>query len=188
MDRRTIKTREAIIEAFVGLMREKSFDKITINEIADRANVNRGTVYLHYTDKFDLLEQCIETYLQRLFEGCVPSGSMNTISPKTSLLQTLKHLEEHFFIYSTLITSKGVPAFRNRLIFIMKKGVEDQINIFGAASGVNQEITVQFLASAAVGLLEWWIVQDKPYPAEEMVDQLLLLFGRHLMLPTSEDE
>ncbi|MBS5913907.1 MAG: helix-turn-helix transcriptional regulator, partial [Paenibacillus macerans] len=55
MDRRIAKTRQAIMEAFVMLMGEKSFEKITIQEIADRANVNRGSVYLHFTDKYALL-------------------------------------------------------------------------------------------------------------------------------------
>jgi AcrR family transcriptional regulator len=41
---------------------ERDFEQITINDIADRANVNRGTIYLHDTDKFDLLDQCIEMY------------------------------------------------------------------------------------------------------------------------------
>lgn len=66
MDRRIQKTKDAIIKAFVELMAEKNFEQITINEIADRADVNRGTVYLHYVDKYDLLDQCIETHLNKL--------------------------------------------------------------------------------------------------------------------------
>ncbi|GJM68954.1 hypothetical protein HMSSN036_11700 [Paenibacillus macerans] len=87
MDRRIAKTRQAIMEAFVMLMGEKSFEKITIQEIADRANVNRGTVYLHFTDKYALLDQCIETYLQLLYETCLPDGETNEVSAKALLLQ-----------------------------------------------------------------------------------------------------
>lgn len=61
MDRRIQKTRQAIMNTLVDLLTEEGFDKITINDIADRANINRGTVYLHYVDKFDLLDKCIET-------------------------------------------------------------------------------------------------------------------------------
>lgn len=57
VDRRITKSQEAIKIALIELMTEKSFDHITIKEISERANVNRGTIYLHYLDKFDLLEK-----------------------------------------------------------------------------------------------------------------------------------
>ncbi|WP_420832529.1 TetR/AcrR family transcriptional regulator [Paenibacillus periandrae] len=41
-------------------MSEKNFDQITIQDISDRANVSRRTVYLRYMDKFDLLDKLIE--------------------------------------------------------------------------------------------------------------------------------
>lgn len=54
MDRRIQKTRQSIMNTFIDLLAEKGFEKITINDIAERANINRGTVYLNYVDKFDL--------------------------------------------------------------------------------------------------------------------------------------
>ena len=68
MDRRVRKSQQAILEAFVGLLAEKDFERITMNEIAERADVNRGTVYLHYVDKFDLLDHCIDAQLTHLME------------------------------------------------------------------------------------------------------------------------
>ena len=61
MDRRIQKTRQLIMNTFIDLLAEKGFEKITINDISERANINRGTVYLHYVDKFDLLDKCTET-------------------------------------------------------------------------------------------------------------------------------
>ncbi|WP_277408505.1 TetR/AcrR family transcriptional regulator [Lacrimispora xylanisolvens] len=60
MDRRIKKTRQLIMDTFIDLLSEKEFEKITINDIAERADINRGTVYLHYMDKYDLLDKCIE--------------------------------------------------------------------------------------------------------------------------------
>lgn len=107
MDRRVLKTRKAIIEAFVGLLEEQDFEQITINEIADRANVNRGTIYLHYADKFDLLDQCIETYLQRLLDACmIESPTTTPVTAKDALLRTFCYLEQHATTYTTLLTKK----------------------------------------------------------------------------------
>ncbi|MFC9712465.1 TetR/AcrR family transcriptional regulator [Paenibacillus sp. NPDC056933] len=182
MDRRVLKTRKAIMEAFVGLLEEKDFEQMTINDIADRANVNRGTIYLHYADKFDLLDQCIETYLQQLVETCLNGSPASPVTAKDALLRTFRYLEEHAAIYSTLLTKKGIPAFRSKLMTLMVQGVEDQMDACGIQRGMKMEITVQFLASAAVGLLEWWIMHSMPYPAEEMVEQLITLLELHLSL------
>lgn len=183
MDRRIAKTRQAIMEAFVMLMGEKSFEKITIQEIADRANVNRGTVYLHFTDKYALLDQCIETYLQLLYETCLPDGEPSEVSAKALLLRTFEFLQRNASIYATLMTSKGVPAFRNRMKAMMEQGIGEIIKNCGIGPGISPEILVQFLAVAVAGLMEWWMVRSMPYTPEEMVEQLLLILERNLILP-----
>ena len=185
MDRRVIKTRKAIIEAFIRLLEERDFEQITINEIADRANVNRGTIYLHYTDKFDLLDQSIETYLQQLVESCMIESPMTPMTIKEALLGTFRYLEEHAAVYTTLLTRKGIPAFRNRLMTILTQGIEEQVDACGIHRGINRQITVQFLASATAGLMEWWIMNSMPYPAEEIVEELMSLLEVHLILPAS---
>lgn len=66
IDRRILKTQEALKAAIIDLMKEKSFDDITIQDLSDRANVSRGTIYLHYMDKYDLLDKLIETHIDEL--------------------------------------------------------------------------------------------------------------------------
>ena len=56
-DRRVRKTRSAIKSSFIELLNEKELEKITIQDIADRADINRGTFYLHYEDKYLLWGQ-----------------------------------------------------------------------------------------------------------------------------------
>ena len=61
------------MNTFIDLLAEKGFEKITVNDIAERADINRGTVYLHYVDKFDLLDKCVETYVELLLNHCANS-------------------------------------------------------------------------------------------------------------------
>lgn len=51
-------------------MMEKEFDQITIQDISDRADVSRRTIYLHYMDKFDLLDQLIKEHIDDLRRIC----------------------------------------------------------------------------------------------------------------------
>jgi len=186
MDRRIRKTRQAIFEAFVGLMAEKKFEQITMNEIADRADVNRGTVYLHFVDKFDLLDQCIEAHVVQLVESCCGLETADAPS-KAVLLRAFEHLEQHAFLYGALLANKGVPAFRNRLMAVMLQILDEHIETSGLNQHMNREILVQFLASAIIGVLEWWITQKMPYPATDMVEQLWLLLERMQMMPQIMD-
>ena len=55
-DLRKIKTHRAIDQAFTKLIAEKGFEAITIKDISEAALINRGTFYMHYADKYDLLE------------------------------------------------------------------------------------------------------------------------------------
>ena len=148
MDRRIQKTRTAIIEAFVGLMAEKNFEQLTINEIADRANVNRGTVYLHYVDKYDLLDQCIEMHLNQLFQKCPPGGDTDNFSSKDSILRMFEYSEQHAFFYSTTLTSRGIPTFRKRLLNMAKNSLHEKFNMSGINQNIQWELLVQFLVSA----------------------------------------
>ena len=183
MDRRIPKSREAILEAFVELIAEKNFEQITINEIAERANVSRGTVYLHYTDKFDLLDQCIRTHLVRLVEACFPCGVTGIFPSRNSLVHTFSYLREHIYFYSAVLSNKGVPAFRDRLQAALVRGLDQQVDMSGINREMNKEMLVLFLASAITGMIEWWITRSMPYSEAEVVEQLWVLMERNQMVP-----
>jgi AcrR family transcriptional regulator len=85
-DRRIQRTRQVLQQAFVEVIREKglattSFREIekrfaatSIQEIADRANVNRGTFYLHFTDKYMLAEAVARERFHQQLASMLPPG------------------------------------------------------------------------------------------------------------------
>jgi len=182
MDRRVRKTRQAILEAFVGLLAEKDFEHITMNEIADQANVNRGTVYLHYRDKFDLLDQCIDTHLAQLLGDCLPGGTTHHPT-KAAIQRIFEYLEQHAFLYQTLLVHKGIPTFRNRLMDVMLRILRAHIDESNIDRTMNKEVSAQFLASAVIGVLEWWITQSMPYSTTDTVAQIWSLLEGMRVVP-----
>lgn len=154
MDRRIRKSREAIIEAFILLIAEKNFEQITINEIAERADVSRGTVYLHYTDKYDLLDQCIRTHFVQLIDSRSPCGEQALFPTEAALLYTFQYLDQHASFYAAALANKGVPAFRNRLQAVLLRGFDKQMDMSGINRKMNKGILVQFLAVAMTGMIE----------------------------------
>lgn len=63
VDRRTRYTKSVIKESLFGLLRKKAFDKISVTDICKLSEINRGTFYLHYEDKFALLDEVIDEAL-----------------------------------------------------------------------------------------------------------------------------
>ena len=62
-DRRARYTKMVIHDAFLELLESEGFDKMSVTDICKRADVNRGTFYLHYEDKYALLDELIDEAL-----------------------------------------------------------------------------------------------------------------------------
>lgn len=70
VDPRITRTRKLIRDALTSLLAEKSFGATTVQDVAERATINRATFYAHYTDKFALLDALIrEDFGARLAQG-----------------------------------------------------------------------------------------------------------------------
>lgn len=57
------RTDKAIIQAMVSLLKKKSFDKITVQDILDETPVTRATFYAHYHDKYEVVEKMLEQFM-----------------------------------------------------------------------------------------------------------------------------
>lgn len=67
-DLRVMKTQRAIRRSFVELLKEERFENITVQEIIERAEINRKTFYNHYRDKYDLADRCMESIAEGIRE------------------------------------------------------------------------------------------------------------------------
>lgn len=182
MDRRIQKTRKNIMETFVDLISRKDFKHITINEIAVSANVNRGTIYLHYEDKYDLLDQCVAYSLTELAKHC-EIGMAGEGLAKEAIENTFIYMGDHGFLYRTLLQNNGVTAFRNKLMDILLQNIDKQININNLGNKKQNDIFIQFMASGVVGVIVWWITNSMPYPAKDVTEQVWQLLENNQMVP-----
>jgi AcrR family transcriptional regulator len=172
MDRRIEKTRQLIMNAFIGLLAEKGFEKMTINDIAERANINRGTVYLHYTDKFDVLDKCVEMHVERLLNHC--DNSDTNLNPG-AFQSIFEYVEKNFATYHLLMSNKGVGFFRDRLYAAIAQTVTEVVCIRPANNAFSNGVTVHFLTSGFIGAVEWWINNSMPCSVREITEQLMSL-------------
>ena len=99
LDRRVRKTRAQLRKCLSTLLETKKVQNITVKELAQMADINRGTFYLHYKDVYDLLDN-IQKDLLKDFESI-----LTTIAPDTDNL--VPFIEALFlFIYKNKDMSK----------------------------------------------------------------------------------
>lgn len=181
-DRRVRKSREAIKNAVTELMVEKNFDQITLQDISDRANISRRTIYLHYMDKFDLLDKMLEEHIRELREFCDQVSDDSEYGE--IVLLWFEYLEKHYVFFSAMLTSKGSLFFRNRFLefFLEELGKKEKDLLEKNDSKPTDEETVdiQFLGAAIVGIVEWWFKNEKPLSPSFMSERVGVLLERNL--------
>ncbi|MEK5056973.1 TetR/AcrR family transcriptional regulator [Paenibacillus shunpengii] len=178
VDRRVLKSQEAIKKAILELMTEKNFDAITIRDIADRANVNRGTIYLHYLDKYDLLDKIIEEHINNLRELCHSASEM---SFQEGNYVWFEYFADNHLFFSTMLNTKSAAYFRKQFLELVVQEYRVEVNVTeGINEDLNEEVILQFFAAAVVGAVEWWFRNGLTIPPRVMAKQTGILLDRNL--------
>ncbi len=142
------------------------------------ANVSRGTIYLHYVDKFDLLDKLMETHINELRDIC---ESASDLDYKDANLPWFEYLEKNYLFFSTMLASKGAPSFRSRFVEFLTEEFRDEMDTTkGKNQSLNEDVVLQFIVTSYVGVVEWWIKNGMPFPPQVMSEQVGLLLERNL--------
>jgi AcrR family transcriptional regulator len=89
VDRRIQRTRQLLRQAFIEVAQEKGLTAVSIQDITERANVNRGTFYAHFPDKYALVDALIREEFQRLLASKLPPASQWDRGTLHLLIQTV---------------------------------------------------------------------------------------------------
>lgn len=178
VDRRTLRSQEAIKNAFIELMSEKGFDEITIQDISDRANVGRRTIYHHYLDKFDLLDKLVEEHINELRKLCRSAAELDFVAAS---LIWFEYFESHYSFFSTMQDSNGAPYFRSRFVALVIEELKVDVDtIQGKNKGLSEDIILHFLGAAVVGIVEAYFKKKIPDPLQVVAEQVGILLERNL--------
>ncbi len=172
LDRRMIKTRSAIQDALFSLMQEKQYNKITIQDIIDKANVGRSTFYAHFATKDELLFYSIEHLLEMLnqyIESYVEhNGDKRRLIPVVELFE---HIKENRKIFRGLIKSESTSLFFEKAGAYWNNGIEKYLKMNlreGEKPKVPIEILSNHITNTLINLLMWWVNSNMAYTPLQM--------------------
>jgi len=183
LDPRVIRTRRLLRESFMELVAENGYWDITIQDITDRATLNRVTFYLHYDNKEDLLVHTTNHILDELMRRAEPAKK--GASPREGVLAALAINFQVFADYADFMKSMlgkdGVWSF----IFAMQdyhyQTSMKTLEARGFVSPENEaeiQIAIRHMHSAFMGVLQWWFANDMPLSEEEMAQIVYRIYTR----------
>ncbi|GIP27016.1 TetR family transcriptional regulator [Paenibacillus sp. J23TS9] len=179
LDRRARRTRQAIQAAFVELVLEKSYESVTIQEVADKADYNRGTFYKHYVGKEELLNEIREVFLRGIREALLrPYKGMEQVEATQiypSSLKLFEHIEEHKNEFRALLSVHN--SISEDLYSTLRASMREDMHMEMEPSDppLDYELMLSYRLSATVGVIMHWAEMNFKYSANYMADQLLAL-------------
>ncbi|MBO2945590.1 TetR/AcrR family transcriptional regulator [Paenibacillus sp. F411] len=190
LDRRIVKTKKALRDALTSLMKEKTFDEITVLDLTTRADINRGTFYLHYRDKYDLLQQSEEEILngvlkirsekkKRITKEELPNFDyMN--KPLPLVEELFKYLQENGEFVALLLGPGGNPAFHVKLKEIMQRTMAQSVLSRLAEDREELIVPMEYLSayaiSAQLGVIQHWLhegMKESPRQVSLILSRLI---------------
>lgn len=185
-------TQQRIMDAFVKLVSEKGFNNLTVSNITRTAKLSRGTFYIYYLDKYDVLEK-IETYLLTNMEKLMQinidktiswlddvdnnklSAELDTYSPYRSFIQSFDFLDKNRFTLKTLLSKNGDSQFVYKLRHLIDEQIDSHYkNIFKDGNEViPSDYTHDLLISSLISIIGHWLQKDDPESPAEIAEILI---------------
>jgi AcrR family transcriptional regulator len=174
-DRRVGRTRRLLRSALVQLVREKGYDAVTIQDIADRADVGRTTFYLHYTSKEDLLLDHHDADMSARFKLSIfTRDELLGDSPQPELIEYLELLLENRSMYLALRATRGAAHILRGVREQLKANLQNSLTaIFpDAQPHIPMDALTEYLVGAQESLIQWWLSSRNPYDARQLATML----------------
>ena len=181
LDRKTRYTRKALADSLIELMKDRSFTKITVKGLCERADVNRTTFYAHYRNNYDLLLQ-IEEETLAYFEDM-----LNKYESRRSKREIEEMVEEMLnFIANNsnslhiLLSENGDLDFQKKVLRrFMQKGLVMKYFSEKTIPEEMHEYWYAFIVNGAIGLIQHWLKNSMSIPIPALA-KILTGLSTHL--------
>lgn len=165
VDRRVQRTRDALRDALLALMLERSWDAIDVQTLCEQANIGRSTFYQHYANK----EELLKASFTGLRNGLMARAAANTAMPGQLAFVPglIAHVHEVQHMFRALLGRRSghyvQDRFREMLIEMVLAGVPA-----GKSRNWQAQAQAHYLAGALFELLAWWLGNNRPQKPKEI--------------------
>lgn len=170
-DIRSFRTKQALKGALISLLERKAIKHITVNDLCKKARISRTTFYLHYSDKYDLINSLFACAKDELVE--------NEKEDKLQIfVDLLQLIEKHQRAFYHLIGPQGdteVMRLMQSWLVVVFSQIYDEKEAAGARLLASVEILSQFYAGGVTSLLSHWVKNHCALPKDELIGFLAVV-------------
>ena len=167
-DRRVIKTKKAIRNAFTELLSKYDINEITITEIARVAQVNRKTIYNYYDGVYQILDEveneCVRNYeriARTLPTPTNPEAVFKTFEAVTKILN------EDIEFYSKLVNVKNNSQIVNKIYSAVIDRLKDDLLNLNLIEPSKAELIAKYITTGMVSCYIYWFRKEPKESLEE---------------------
>lgn len=169
MDRRVRKTQKQLRLALMELMSEKKHQNISVRELSDRADINRGTFYIHYKDVNDMLQRLEDDMAERLIAVCRQHAHNTEIDSYPFLTDLYRFVLHNADLCRVLLGPGGDIAYTERICAILRDYfLRDFLSAFYPDDPRKLDQFCAFIVPGNLNLALTWLRDGAKTPPEEM--------------------
>ena len=177
-DRRVRRTKKLLTQALTELLQKKQINEITVKELTDLADMNRGTFYMYYRDIFDMLEKIEDELFQKLdVIAQTHEHGDPTQQVKPILLDLFRFIEENQEMCRVLLSPNGDMNFLHRLYeAIRERSLEIWKDQMGSLGEKEFDYRYSFVIFGCAGMIRAWVnrsCQETDMQMAELADRMI---------------
>src|SRR5699024_1522623 len=186
-DRRVRKSKAAIKKAFIQLLEDSQIERITIRQISDKADINRGTFYLNYDDKYALLEEMEDEQIADL-KKLVDIRKVN-LAQKTAeefieifsnevIKKVIINISENIEFYHAILNLDRTSKIEERITDMILSNINYLIGENNTVYGVPDDYYLRYVSGALMSMVKYWVHDENRVSIEELVQYIVTISTR----------
>lgn len=187
MDRRKKYSLRMIRQAFLELLTEKDMDSITVTEICNLADINRGTFYKYYSDIYDLFQQTCDAFLNELYNIIIISADENDNKSRNIneiLNDALGIVSQNTDLLAILRKTNNFNVIVPKIISFLKPTISDRLkNLSPVIPDNEMDYLAEFIGGGCGAIARKWLDDGMTVPKEEisnmMYKNIIGVLGTH---------
>lgn len=171
-DVRVKRTYRRLIDSFLRLLNQKSFDEISISEICDGADVHRATFYKHFNDKTEFLNFCVMQLLSEVnFKDVLDYPSPENV--KESCMSFVKVLftfiDKNKILFAAVFSDRHSLSFDTTLINVITEFCSIKLQqVLEGVPEYKSQIFSNFYSGSVIGVVKWYVKNYEICPLEDI--------------------
>ncbi|RIO60153.1 TetR/AcrR family transcriptional regulator [Staphylococcus haemolyticus] len=186
MDRRVKRTITSIEKGFIQLLKTYSLEEITIQQIADEADINRATFYKYYMDKFDLLSHLEDKEIERMKANIdydrLANQQINEFSDLNKIINNvpnsiIKIVLNNIELYEVLFNLKRHSKLEEKLSDTISQNLLIALNNKMTINHIPFRYFHSYISGAIITTIKYWVLDSERIPEEEIMNHLYTLMS-----------